>query len=465
MHMIREPKLTWTLGAGFLFLLLLGALPAIALTDQQAKVPGYYGIEQNPNKFDFTGMPMKIPSNELERLSNGKMKVGMVITKNNVDGIRNELITLTSPGVYYMVKKGMEMVIADYKPWPVPKTFGEVTRANAGKAMLSPDGNLRTKDGKWWIGGTPFPTVDEKDPHAAVKAWYNQIHVYDGDDFTHDGVNMFFINAVGQRERGLEMSWDRLFLTSREILPPKPSYDPKLEDVFFKELVYVQSPADLRGFGNLTYRYNDQNKPDDSFAYIPAMRRVRRLTSGQRFDPFVGCDSSIGDFRTLDVPVARWNWKLIDVQPKLTTLFSCDYITENKQAKRHHPTTVGEKFPRMNWRLWPKVYVIEATPKTRSDCPIYSKKVVWALGGSWKSNLADAYDLQGKLWKTTQNHFYGYGDGKVLDLMAHFETDYYTYDHQSDHASPWHIDFPHRKFNAGFTPERFSTKFLQRYGH
>jgi len=349
--MIREPKLTWTLGAGFLFLLLLGALPALALTDQQAKVPGYYGIEQNPNKFDFTGMPMKIPSNELERLSNGKMKVGMVITKNNVDGIRNELITLTSPGVYYMVKKGMEMVIADYKPWPVPKTFGEVTRANAGKAMLSPDGNLRTKDGKWWIGGTPFPTVDEKDPHAAVKAWYNQIHVYDGDDFTHDGVNMFFINAVGQRERGLEMSWDRLFLTSREILPPKPSYDPKLEDVFFKELVYVQSPADLRGFGNLTYRYNDQNKPDDSFAYIPAMRRVRRLTSGQRFDPFVGCDSSIGDFRTLDVPVARWNWKLIDVQPKLTTLFSCDYITENKQAKRHHPTTVGEKFPRMNWRL------------------------------------------------------------------------------------------------------------------
>jgi hypothetical protein len=462
---LKKNLMTWTIFAGILLLLSGRAAPTLALTDQQANVPGYYGIEKNPDKFDFTGMPMKIPSSEVERLSNGKIKVGMVITKNNVDGMKNELITLTSPGVYSMVKKGMEMVIADYKPWPVPKAFGDVTKANVGQAVISPDGNLRTRDGRWWIGGTPFFAVDEKDPQAAVKAWYNQINVYDGDDFTHDGVCMYFINAMGQRERGLEMSWDRLFLTSREILPPKPSYDPSLEDIFFKELVYVQSPADLQGFGNLTYRYNDQNRLDDSFAYIPAMRRVRRLTSGQRFDPFVGCDSSIGDFRTLDVPLARWNWKLIDVQPKLTTLFSCDYITENKSVQRRHPSTVGEKFPRMNWRLWPNVYVIEATPKTRNDCPIYSKKVLWALGGSWKSNLADAYDLQGRLWKTTQNHFYGYGDGRVLDLTAHFETDYYTYDHQSDHASPWYIDFPNRKFNKGFTPDRFSTKFLQRYGH
>jgi hypothetical protein len=461
-----EKKLMkWTLLAGICLLLIGGAVPALALTDQQSKVPGYVGIEQNPDKFDFTGMPMKIPASEVERLSNGKIKVGMVINKNNVASVKNELIALTSPGIYNMVTKGMEMVIADYKPWPVPKAYGAVTKANAGQAMIAPDGNLKTKDGKWWIGGEPFFTVDEKDPQAGIKAWYNQVHVYDGDDFTHDGVNMFFIGATGQRERTVEMSWDRIFLTSREILPPKPNYDAKLQDIFFKELVYVQAPADLQGFGNLTYRYNDQNKSDDSFAYIPAMRRVRRLTSGQRFDAFVGSDSAIGDFRTLDVPVARWNWKLIDVQPKLTTLFSCDFITENKVAQRRHPTTVGEKFPRMNWRLWPNVYVIEATPKTKNDCGVYSKKVLWALGGSWKSGAADAYDLQGKLWKTTQNYFYGYGDGKTLDLLSHYETDFYTYDHQADHASPWHIDLTHRKFNVGFTPERFSTKYLQRFGH
>ncbi|MBN1545677.1 MAG: DUF1329 domain-containing protein, partial [Syntrophaceae bacterium] len=375
---MRKKMMKWTVLAGVLLLLIAGVSPALALTDQQAKVPGYYGMEQNPDKFDFTGIPMKIPNSELEKLSNGKIKVGMVINKNNVDSMKDELIKLTSPGIYNMVKKGMEMVIGEYKPWPVPKAFGAVTKANAGKAVISPDGNLRTKDGQWWIGGEPFFDVDAKDPKAAVKAWYNQVHVYDGDDFTHDWVSMFFIGSTGQRERTVEMTWDRIFLTSRELLPPKPNYDDKITDIFFKELVYVQSPADLQGFGNLTYRYNDQNKSDDAFAYIPAMRRVRRLTSGQRFDAFVGSDSAIGDFRTLDVPVSRWNWKLIDVQPKLTTLYSCDYITENKNAQRRHPTTIGEKFPRMNWRLWPEVYVIEATPKTKNDCPVYSKKVLWA---------------------------------------------------------------------------------------
>jgi len=408
---------------------------------------------------------MKLPPSEVERLSNGKIKVGMVINKNNVDSMKNELIALTSPGIYEMVKRGMEMVIADYKPWPVPKAFAAVTKANAGQAVITPDGNLKTKGGRWWTGGIPFFTVDPKDPQAGLKAWYNQINTYDGDDFTHDWVNMFFVNSKGKRERVVEMSWDRIFLTSRETLSPKPVYDTKMESIFFKELVYVQTPADLQGYGNLTYRFNDQNRPDDSFTYIPMMRRIRRVTSGQRFDAFVGSDSSIGDFRTLDVPIARWDWKLIHVQPKLTTLFSTDFITENRATQRRHPTTVGEKFPRMNWRLWPNVHVIEATPKTRKDCPVYSKKVLWSMGGNWKSGLADAYDLEGKLWKTTQNYFYGYGNGRVLDLYSHYETDFYTYDHQRDHASPWHIDLPFRKFNVGFPAERFSTKYLQRYGH
>jgi len=447
-------------------LLCLSCIPSVfALTDQQSRVPGYAGFEQYPEKFDFDGMPRTIPAGEIERITNRKIRVGMIINKKNVEGIKKELIALTSPGIYNMVKKGMELEIADYKPWPVPKIYGAVTKANRGRAVLSSDGNLKTTSGDWWTGGEPFFNLTESDRDAGIKAWYNQVHVYDGDDFTHDWVNMLFVGSKGKRERLVEMSWDRIFLTSREFLAPKPTYDSKMTDIFFKELVYVQTPPDLQGYGNLTYRYNDQNRLDDSFTYIPMMRRIRRVTSGQRFDAFVGSDSSIGDFRTLDVPVARWNWKLINVQPKLTTLFSTDFITENKAAQRHHPTTVGEKFPRMHWRLWPQVYVIEATPKTRNDCSLYSKKILWVLGGCWKSGLADAYDQQGRLWKTTQNYFYGYGDGRMLDLLSHYETDFYTYDHQRDHASPWFIDLPYRKFNVGFSAERFSTKYLQRYGH
>jgi hypothetical protein len=455
----------WAVLAGVSLLFMAGAVPVMAFTAQEAKLSGYVGIEANPDQFDFSGMPMKIPASEIEKLSNGKIKVGMTITKNNVAGMKDELIKLTTPGIYNMVTRGMELVIADYKPWPVPKAYGAVTKKNMGQGVLTADGNVKMKSGGWWEGGEPFFDLDAKDDNAAMKAWYNQVHVYDGDDFTHDAVAMFYVSSAGQLERKVEMSWDRIFLSGREILDPKPFYDDKVKDILFKELIYVQAPADLQGFGNLNYRYNDQNRPDDSFAYIPAMRRVRRLSSGQRFDSFIGSDPTLGDFRTHDVPLPRWNWKLVEVGPKLTTLFSFDNIEENKLAVNHHPSTMGIKFPKANWRLWPNTFVLEATPKTKNDCPVYSKKILWVHGGSWRGSMAECYDNQGKLWKTIKNFYFGYGEGKKLQLLAHYENDFYTYDHVSDHASPWHVDFPHRKFQVGFTPDRFSTKYLQRFGH
>ena len=120
---------------------------AFALTDQQARIPGYVGFEQYPEKFDFDGMPRTIPDVELERITNRKIRVGMIINKKNVERIKKELVALTSPGIYNMVKKGMELQIADYKPWPVPKIYGAVTKANRGRAVLSTDGNLKTTGG------------------------------------------------------------------------------------------------------------------------------------------------------------------------------------------------------------------------------------------------------------------------------------------------------------------------------
>ncbi|MBN2468729.1 MAG: DUF1329 domain-containing protein [Deltaproteobacteria bacterium] len=444
---------------------LLRMPPAFAISDEESEIPGYYSIEALPEFYDFTGLWQE-PPQSLANLTNGKITEGMVITKDNVEELKDDLIALTGENIYDMVKKGMEMVIAPYKPWPVPKSFMEVTISNKGRAVLDKNGNLRDKDGGWWTGGIPFFDLSKNDPQAGVKAWYNQINTFDGDDFTHDWVLMEYVNSAGDVERTISMSWDRLFLTTREILEPKPTYSPAFKDVFFKELVYGQDPDDLRGFGNLTYRYHDQAIPDDSFNYIPSIRRVRRLSSDQRFDAFMNCDATIGDFRTLDVPMSQWNWKVIEVKPKLTTLFSCDYITETHNTRRLNPSTVGRKFFRANWRLWPEVWVIEATPKTKKACSIYSKKIIWCLGGCWKSGFSQGFDDKGALWKTTQNYFYGYGDGTILDKGAHYETVYYNYDHLNDHASPWSIDFPHRKFNVGFQPDRFSTKYLQlRYGN
>lgn len=417
----------------------------------------------------------------IQELTNGKVKPGDVITKDNVDLVKD----LIPDGYYDMTKRGMEIIIREPGQWMTPGYFVEITKKNDGQAYIDEEDNLRSKGGLysgdpggWWDGGIPFPDPQMGDPKAGIQCYYNDLHAYEGDDFTHDQTMPMYVGSDGNLERTINMSWDRLYLTARELLDPKPTYAKKYKDVAFKEFAYVQWPFDLKGFGNLIIRYNDQTKQDDNYAFIPAMRRVRRLSTAQKFDAFVGCDCSAGDLRQLNVPAATWKFKLIDKKPRLCMMHSDSWSVTKGDPQVLPPFTVGQKFLRVPWEIVPEVYAIECAPKDPRDCPIYSKKVLY-LGGyigntdpvdayhrTWRTLYSVAYDVQGVLLKSVWNCYYGYGEPEKGRGIAdvHYETCYGCYDHQIDHSSPWVVDLPSRKFNAGFTPERFSIGYLQKVG-
>jgi Outer membrane lipoprotein-sorting protein/Protein of unknown function (DUF1329) len=73
-----------------------------------------------------------------------------------------------------------------------------------------------------------------------------------------------------------------------------PVPDAKLFE--FKEFTGFQAPFDIRGTVFIVYRYSDPHRPDDGWAYIPQLRRVRRISAEVKSDSMMGTDHTIADF-------------------------------------------------------------------------------------------------------------------------------------------------------------------------
>jgi uncharacterized protein len=71
-------------------------------------------------------------------------------------------------------------------------------------------------------------------------------------------------------------------------------------------LIRFSSPTDMNGVATLTVERGAST--DDLWIYLPAMRRVRRLVSSNRADPWVGSDFSFGDI--LGHKVRDWQHRL-----------------------------------------------------------------------------------------------------------------------------------------------------------
>jgi hypothetical protein len=426
----------------------------------------------------YGGQPAATQSGPtIESITGGKVKPGMEITADNLDLIYtgNPETDLIFEETAERVKKGMVIEIARRRPLETPSWFKAATEQNKGRAVIGDDGNLTTVDGGLWCCGIPFPDVDPNDPQGGLKIMYNKALTYEGDDFIIKNWEIQYIGSDGKIEKTIQGTWDRLYTTSREYVDPKP-HMPGQEKFQFKQLFMMIRPFDLRGFANIQYRYYDQNKIDDSYAYIPALRRTRRLSAGQRYDSFVGTDWTLGDSRQFDDPILHWDYKILRKKPMLGVMHA-DYPVYGIGTKDavYVPLDAG-KFARGKWELRPDVYILELVPKDKNH--VYSKKHLSMDAESWQSLYSQAFDRQGKLWRTVQNYWYGfirsedgtsntpfvwdYDQGKPTDVFS--ETIYYVYDHQIDHVTNIQVNLAGQSKNLGLKPNHFSLAYLDRIG-
>ena len=64
-----------------------------------------------------------------------------------------------------------------------------------------------------------------------------------------------------------------------------------------RSILFYEEPTNIRGTGFLTFDYPDPAIDDDQWLYLPALRRVRRISSADRGGYFLGTDFSYEEIK------------------------------------------------------------------------------------------------------------------------------------------------------------------------
>lgn len=73
----------------------------------------------------------------------------------------------------------------------------------------------------------------------------------------------------------------------------------EMEEDGDKSLIIFKSPRDVEGTALLTFSHVNDN--DDQWLYLPALKRVKRISSGNQSGPFMGSEFAYEDFSSQEV--------------------------------------------------------------------------------------------------------------------------------------------------------------------
>jgi len=157
----------------------------------------------------------------------------------------------------------------------------------------------------------------------------------------------------------------------------------KGEDTF--KLMFFLEPADVKDTAFLTYDYDDANKDDDQWLYLPALRKSKRIASSDKTSSFMGSDFSYADMtkRALD------NYK---------------YTLLKEMEVRGNKTWLIESLPRTK-RVIDKYGYTKSVLFVRQDNFVVVRAVHWVKEGK-RLKYMDVKRLEfiDSIWQPTEIH-------------------------------------------------------------
>ncbi|MEE9606133.1 MAG: DUF1329 domain-containing protein [Myxococcota bacterium] len=325
---------------------------------------------------------------------------GDVIGFDDVDKLRPFLPEDFWDNRDFFFYEGMQLEIGPTQyDYSLTKEYQDATDRFRGQARIGPDNSLEN-----YTSGRPFPMEEIDclgDPQAGVKILWN-FRAGGADGEAH-----FFYSYWDRGERlplYYEGSARTIALAHR--FEAKYLEGEQKGDLFRGEKrkyafgVEVTAPFDARGIQLLSYRYKASDKPrsearnDDTWVYVPTLRRVRRISTAQRTDAIAGTDFTFDDLRSFNGIVPQYEWQCLGerkvIGPMNTKVKGYPY------EKDHNFGPYGLSYANDRWELR-DVVVVRMVPKN-ADHP-YHHKDIYIDKQTMVPLYSFAYDRKEELWK------------------------------------------------------------------
>lgn len=182
-----------------------------------------------------------------------------------------------------------------------------------------------------------------------------------------------------------------------------------------KMITFFESPPDVKNTGFLSWSYWDEEKDDDQWLYLPALRKIRRIAASNKGDHFMGTD------------------------------FTYDDMGERKVEEDRHILLRSEAYQETD------CYVVESIPKKAKY--IYSRKITWVDKKHWIPLKVDYYDRKDRLLKTLQT------DWQLIDDIWTWKRSEMA-NHLTGHRTV--IEITEANLNVGLTDSDFVERTLKR---
>ena len=234
------------------------------------------------------------------------------------------------------------------------------------------------------VGGEHTPPEIEQPPAA----WGDGIN-YDGADWKWNTKDIY--KGGGTFRRSLGTFYNRyyfanvpMFADNNYTVPGAPA------DVYWKEFTGFFSPYDARGTAFIINRYTDPYRTDDAWAYVPSLRRVRRVSAEVKSDSLMGTDHTLEDFYSFSGRPLEWEWKFHGWKD-LLAIHDSRYSGEGSRY-----TGPNGWLPDDIWQVR-KFAIMERIP-TDPRHPYSRLYEAWDAE-NYDAWLMVAFDRKGRLWK------------------------------------------------------------------
>jgi len=202
-----------------------------------------------------------------------------------------------------------------------------------------------------------------------------------------------YYGGGGTFQRTLQSNYQRAYFSHLAQLPDHVLPIPGANEAEFKEIVVFFEPFDIRGTAFITFRYNQTETPyrdDDAWAYIPNLRRVRRVSAEVKSDSLLGTDHTIEDFESFSGRTMEWKWKFLGWK---------DILTVEPSHLYAHFYGPNGTIPNDEWSLR-RTAVVERVPKDPRH-PYSSAINFWDAQFQLPAHHF-AFDRKKNLWKIWQ---------------------------------------------------------------